>query len=332
MFAHTPGKVFNGDTGDVACDHYHRYKEDVALMRSVGLKGYRLSISWPRVLPTGVGSVNEAGLSFYDRLVDELLKNGIEPYVTLFHWDFPLELYYQGSWLNRDSVNWFADYAGIMARRLGDRVHNWMTFNEPAVFTVLGYMEGIHAPGDRMNRAAGLRVAHHVLVAHGLASQAMRAAQPTGTRIGIASNGAAVIPQSESDADIDAARTAMFNNPQTTLWDHAWWCDPIMFGRYPDQFLAEVEAEMPAWLPERSADHSSAVRFLRLERLSRRIRSNRRQRRTRHRGCPDWSRPDAVPLARHAGSALLGGAFPARALSSARDRHRKRPVEPGLGA
>ena len=176
-FSHTPGRVRNGDTGDVACDHYHRYRDDVALMAELGLGAYRFSVSWPRVQPTGIGAVNEAGLDFYDRLVDELLAHGIEPYVTLYHWDLPQALEDAGGWPVRATAEAFADYAGIVAARLGDRVRSIATLNEPWVAADHGYRAGAHAPG-RTDPAAAIAAAHHLLVAHGLAMRAIRAAAP----------------------------------------------------------------------------------------------------------------------------------------------------------
>ncbi|HOS43227.1 MAG TPA: family 1 glycosylhydrolase, partial [Armatimonadota bacterium] len=147
VFCRREGAVHGGQNGDVACGHYHRYAEDVALMRDIGLTGYRFSISWPRVLPEGVGRVNDAGLAFYDRLVDSLLAAGVTPYITLFHWDFPFELYCKGGWLNRDSAAWFAEYARVVTERLSDRVRHWMTLNEPQCFVTLGHSAAVHAPG-----------------------------------------------------------------------------------------------------------------------------------------------------------------------------------------
>jgi beta-glucosidase len=244
-FAHRPGKTYNGHTGDVACDHYHRYPEDVTLMYEIGLAAYRLSLSWSRILPQGIGSVNEKGLAFYDRLIDELLANNIEPYVTLFHWDLPLALYQRGGWLNRDSSDWFASYAEAVARVLGDRVRFWMTMNEPSVFTVLGHLFGIHAPGDQRSPAEGFRIAHHVLMAHGKASQALRAAHP-GSQISMAGNGRIGIPQTRSQSDIDAARKYTFDTTNPELWQLNWWTDPVMFGSYPAEGLKTVEAILPA--------------------------------------------------------------------------------------
>lgn len=244
-FAHRPGQVFNGDTGDAACDHYHRYREDVGLMRQIGLQGYRLSLSWSRILPEGVGFLNEPGLEFYDRLIDELLANNIQPYVTLFHWDFPLKLYYRGGWLNRDVSDWFAEYTEIVVRALGDRVRHWMTVNEPSVFTGLGHLMGIHAPGDRLTPADGLRIAHHVLMAHGKAAQVIRAHRPD-ARISIASNCTIGIPLIETPTEIEAARQYTFDATSDPIWRHNWWNDPIMFGAYPADALKVFEPMMPA--------------------------------------------------------------------------------------
>ena len=176
-FAHAPGRVRNGDTGDVACDHYHRYREDVALVAELGLDAYRFSVSWPRVLPDGTGAVNRAGLDFYDRLVDELLGKAIAPHLTLYHWDLPQALEDRGGWPVRSTAEAFAAYADIVARRLGDRLASIATLNEPWCAAHLGYGTGLHAPG-RTDPAAAGAAAHHLLVGHGLAMQAIRAAAP----------------------------------------------------------------------------------------------------------------------------------------------------------
>lgn len=185
-FSHTPGKVENGDTGDVACDHYHRFLEDIALMRQIGLKAYRFSVSWPRILPAGAGKVNPAGLDFYDRLVDALCAANIEPFITLHHWDYPQVLYNEGGWLKRDNLAYFADYATIIVKRLGDRIKRWTTFNEPSVIAFCGYFDGSHAPGEVDPRKT-YQVAHNLMVAHGLAVQAIRACRPD-LQVGIVLN------------------------------------------------------------------------------------------------------------------------------------------------
>ena len=164
-FVHTPGTIEDGTTGDVACDHVHRMHEDVGLMADLGLNAYRFSISWPRVLPTGTGAVNEAGLAFYDRLVDTLLEKGIEPFPTLYHWDLPQALQDAGGWVARSTVDAFSEYAEIVSRKLGDRVKHWITLNEPFVSAIIGHLEGRHAPGHRSEREA-LAATHHLLLAH----------------------------------------------------------------------------------------------------------------------------------------------------------------------
>jgi len=186
-FSETAGATVDGDTGAVACDHYHRWREDVGLMRRLGANAYRFSVAWPRILPGGTGAVNAKGLDFYDRLVDELVGAGITPNLTLYHWDLPVALHDRGGWLNRDIAGWFADYAVAVARRLGDRVKMWGTLNEPAVFVVFGHDVGRHAPGERRPRRDSLLCAHNALRAHAAAVQALRAAV-TAPRIGYALN------------------------------------------------------------------------------------------------------------------------------------------------
>jgi beta-glucosidase len=237
MFCRRPGTVWGGESGDVACDHYNRYKEDVALMKLLGIQGYRFSVSWPRVLPEGVGAVNEPGLAFYDKLVDELLAAGIVPYVTLFHWDYPYELYCRGGWLNRDSSDWFADYTRLVTDRLGDRVKHWMTLNEPQCFIGLGLQSGQHAPGDKLGLHEVLRAGHHALIAHGKAVQVLRARTKGPCQIGYAPVGCAKIPATESQADIEATRQAMFSVTAPNCWNNTWWMDPLFFGRYPEDGL-----------------------------------------------------------------------------------------------
>jgi beta-glucosidase len=225
-FAHRPGAISNGDTGDVACDHYHRYKEDVAIMRNIGLDAYRFSISWPRVLPTGRGPVNEPGLDFYDRLVDELLASGIEPYITLYHWDLPLELERRGGWRSPDIRGLFAEYATIMAERLGDRVKNWITLNEPWMFVFIGHLLGMHAPGYK-NPWKAMRVLHNALCSHGMAVQAIKAERPNSS-VGITLSLSPVEPATNTDKDREAAHRA-------DLFMNRLLLDPV-FGRgYPTE-------------------------------------------------------------------------------------------------
>jgi beta-glucosidase len=227
-FTAEPGRVVNGETAEVACDHYHRYREDVALMKQLGVDAYRFSISWSRVLPTGGGEVNQRGLDFYERLVDELLGAGIKPAVTLFHWDLPQALEDKGGWLERDTALRLADYAAVVGQRLGDRVHMWMPLNEPMVFSMFGYATGYHAPGKTLGFGA-LPVVHHALLGHGLAAQALRAAGCA--NIGIASNHAPTWAASDSDEDLEAAR--MYDT--LINWTYA---DPILRGEYPDPLIS----------------------------------------------------------------------------------------------
>ena len=233
-FSHTPGRVERGETGDVACDHYHRLDEDVALMRELGLTSYRFSISWPRIQPSGRGSVNSKGLDFYQRLVDSLLEAGIRPFPTLYHWDLPQALEDEGGWPNRDLAGCFADYAGLMVDALGDRVHTWLIFNEPWIFTLLGYMIGIHAPG-RTGFETFARASHTVALAQGDAFRAMRASNGA-LEIGSAFSMSHCEPVGDDDRDADAAeRYHRFSN--------VWFLEPALLGRYPDAFQSGIPNE-----------------------------------------------------------------------------------------
>lgn len=227
-FCRTPGAVKGGDTGDVACDHYHRFAEDVALMQRMGVPAYRFSVAWPRVVPGGTGPVNAAGLDFYDRLVDALLAAGITPWATLYHWDLPQALQDRGGWPDRRTVGAFVDYADAVTRRLGDRVTRWITINEPWVICHLGHRTGEHAPG-LTDGAAMLRAAHHVLLAHGRAVPVIRANSP-GCEVGITLNLQPVYPASCSMWDVEAARKVDADM-------NRWWLDPL-FGRgYPSDHV-----------------------------------------------------------------------------------------------
>ncbi|MFY1694900.1 GH1 family beta-glucosidase [Solwaraspora sp. WMMA2101] len=231
-FSHTPGKVLGGDSGDVACDHYHRYRDDVGLMAELGLKSYRFSVSWPRVQPGGSGAANQAGLDFYRRLVDELLGQGIEPWLTLYHWDLPQPLEDAGGWPARDTAARFADYAELVHAALGDRVRYWTTLNEPWCSAFLGYGSGVHAPGVT-DGAASVRAAHHLMLGHGLAVQAMRAARPD-HEFGVTLNLYAVSPQSDSAADVDAAR-------RIDGLANRIFLDPVLRGEYPVDVVADLQ-------------------------------------------------------------------------------------------
>lgn len=240
-FSHTPGTVDNGDTGDVACDHYHRYAEDVALMRRLGLRAYRFSISWPRVIPRGRGAPNPAGLDFYDRLVDALLAAEIQPFATLYHWDLPQALQDEGGWGSRATVEAFAEYAALMARRLGDRVRAWITINEPQVVAFAGHKSGQHAPGLKDEKLA-LQVAHHLLVAHGLAAQAIRAVHPQ-AQIGIALNLWPVEPASDVPEDRAEAE-------RRWRQDNAWFLEPLFYQRYPQEIWEAYGDKAPRIAPD----------------------------------------------------------------------------------
>jgi len=242
-FLRTPGLTKDGDTGDVACDHYQRMEDDVALMKRLGLTAYRFSIAWGRVLPEGRGRVNEAGLGFYERLVDTLLANGIEPMATLFHWDLPTALDDRGGWLNPDVADWFADYASVMFRRLDDRVKLWATLNEPWVVTDGGYLHGALAPGHK-NRFEAPIASHHLLRSHGKAVQAYRAIGKH--QVGLVVNIEPKYPASTSAQDLAATRRAeAYMNRQ--------YLDPVFHGRYPEE-MAEIFGEAwPDW-PQQDFD------------------------------------------------------------------------------
>jgi beta-glucosidase len=229
-FSRTPSATKDGMTGDVACDHYHRYREDVALMQSLGLGAYRFSAAWPRILPLGRGAVNARGLDFYSRLVDCLLEHGIEPFVTLYHWDLPQRLQDEGGWTNRTTVDAFAEYADLVSRHLGDRVKHWITHNEPWCASHLGHRTGIHAPGLRDWRAA-LEAAHHLLLSHGVAVPVIRANAP-GAEVGITLNMSPVVPASRSAEDYDTYRhfDGCLNR---------WFLDPLYRGHYPADVLGD---------------------------------------------------------------------------------------------
>ncbi|MGY8827099.1 MAG: GH1 family beta-glucosidase [Candidatus Latescibacterota bacterium] len=246
MMCRQKGRVYGGHTGEVAIDHYHRYKEDVALMKEMGLMAYRLSISWPRVLPEGVGSVNEAGLAFYDRLIDELLAAEITPYVTLFHWDFPHDLYCRGGWLNPQSPEWFAEYSEVVVDKLSDRVQNWMTLNEPQCFIGLSLQEGIHAPGDKLGLEEVLLAGHHALLAHGRSVQVIRARAKADPVVGYAPTGTIVSPADEDDPEnVEAARRAMYAVNNKNCWNISWWSDPVILGHYPEDGLSTYGSAVP---------------------------------------------------------------------------------------
>ncbi|GGO65256.1 GH1 family beta-glucosidase [Nonomuraea cavernae] len=233
-FAHEPGRVRDGHTGDVACDHYHRWREDLGLLTDLGVNAYRFSIAWPRIQPDGAGAPNPAGLGFYERLVDGLLAAGITPVPTLFHWDLPQALEDRGGWLDRDTAERFSEYAGVVAERLADRVPMWITLNEPFVHMAFGYGMGVHAPGRALLLDA-LPVAHHQLLGHGLAVQALRAAGAG--QVLITNNCTPVWPASDSEEDLAAA--AAYDALHNRLFN-----DPVLLGSYPDLSAYGTEVEV----------------------------------------------------------------------------------------
>ncbi|MEU1836872.1 GH1 family beta-glucosidase [Micromonospora chersina] len=230
-FSHTEGRTVAGHTGDVACDHYHRMPDDVRLMADLGLKSYRFSVSWSRVQPGGAGAVNAEGMDFYRRLVDELLGHGIEPWLTLYHWDLPQPLEDAGGWPARDTAGRFADYAQLVADALGDRVKYFTTFNEPWCSAFLGYGSGVHAPG-RSDGADAVRAGHHLMLGHGLAVQALRAARPE-AQLGITVNLYPVTPATDSPEDADAAR-------RIDGLANRFFLDPVLRGAYPADLTADL--------------------------------------------------------------------------------------------
>jgi len=245
-FCHTPGRIFGDHTGDVACDHYHRLDEDIALMKRIGLKAYRFSIAWSRILPQGTGAVNTAGLDFYDRLVDGLLAADIAPWATLFHWDLPRALHDQGGWLNERSPEWFHDYAAAVATRLGDRVKDWMTFNEPQCTVALGLENGLHAPGHKLTRRELMRAWHNLHKAHGRGVQALRRHCTTQVRIGYAPTSRERIPVSGSKADLEAAQRAYWHDLRGNgFWSAALSADLVYLGKYPKEAFELWGPDMP---------------------------------------------------------------------------------------
>src|ERR1700733_10511871 len=235
-FSHTPGKTFQGETGDVADDSYHLYKEDIKLLKNLGVSVYRFSISWSRIFPDGTGQPNEKGLAYYQRVVDELLKNNIAPYITLFHWDLPQAL--PGGWQSRDTSKAFADYAGYVSKNLSDRVGHFFTINEFTCFTDLGYKTGKFAPGLKLPDAQVNQIRHHAVLAHGMAVQAIRANAKSGTQIGLAENAKVFVPVIETHEQIAAARFA-------TREENAPFLTAVMEGKYTDGYLQREGANSP---------------------------------------------------------------------------------------
>ncbi len=254
-FSHTPGKTHNGDTGDVADDYYHRYSEDIALMKDLGLKTCRFSIAWSRIFPTGTGQPNQQGLDFYRRMVDALLAAGIQPYCTLYHWDLPQSLQDRGGWENRDTAKAFADYAGYTAGQLSDRIQHFMTMNEMRTFVELGYRDGTHAPGLKLDAKRVAQLNHFVVLGHGMAVQAIRAHARPGTRVGIADNTIPTVPAIETQEHIAAAHKAMRE-------ENAMFLTVLEEGRYTDLYLKRLGAAAPRFTPEEMKIIASPMDFV----------------------------------------------------------------------
>jgi len=234
-----PGKILDGSDGKTACDHYHRYEEDVALMAEHGIRNYRFSVSWPRILPEGTGQANEAGVVFYDRLIDCLLEHGIHPWMTIFHWDLPACLEEKGGWLNDQMPNWFAEYTGVLAERYGDRVKDFITINEPQCILGMGYMTGMFAPGLKLEVKDQITAAHNLLKSHGRACRVLRE-KVKDVRIGYAPCAAPAVPLDEANSlDVEAARKAYFAaGGDSPLFSVSWFSDPVVLGTYPEDGLA----------------------------------------------------------------------------------------------
>ncbi len=248
IYTKDPGHILEGHTGDIACDHYHHFREDIKLMKEMGIMAYRFSIDWSRVLPEGTGAVNEKGIAFYNELIDELVRYGIEPYITLYHWELPYELYKRGGWMNPQIVEWFGAYAKLVAERFSDRVRYFFTLNEPQCFIGLGFVTGEHAPGLKAPLRDTFEMAHQVMKAHGRAVQMLREYGKQPLLIGYAPTGSMCYPETDSKEDIEAARQMLFSmqpEDRNWTWSVAWWSDPILLGHYPEEGLVRYEAYLP---------------------------------------------------------------------------------------
>ena len=255
-FCRQPGRIANNDTGEKACDHYHLYKEDVQLMKKTGLKAYRFSIAWPRIFPKGEGKINQKGIDFYNRLIDELLKNDITPFVTLFHWDLPqaLEDRY-GGWRSKEVSRLFSEYAEVVTKHYSDRVENWITINEIMCFTILAHKLDVLAPGKREPDKVTNQTVHNALLGHGLAVNAIRQSAKLAPRIGIVENLVATWPLHDTQEHIDAARKAWIDKNQQRLF-------PLFTGRYSDELLHELGPDTPEYTPEEMKIISSQCDFI----------------------------------------------------------------------
>lgn len=275
-FCRKPGNIRDHSSGEVACEHLKNWKQDVGLMSQIGLQSYRFSISWTRILPNGIGEINQEGIDFYDRLIDELLEKNILPFITLFHWDLPEALEKQGGWLNPEIAKWFGEYSGILSERFSDRVSNWFTLNEPQCFIGLGYYSGSKAPGFKLEVKDCLLALHHSLLAHGHSVRALRANAKKPIKIGPVPTGSVAYPAVDTPANSDVAYKATFNvfgseedkhmyhrwkSPVNPLWNIAWYTDPIFLGEYPEQGIEVLGNNVPKYTDEEMAIISEPVDF-----------------------------------------------------------------------
>jgi len=247
-FCSIKGRIFDGHTGEVACDHYHRYKEDVAMMKKLGIKAYRFSVAWARIFPDGIGRINPKGVEFYHNLIDELIKNGIEPYMTIFHWDLPLALADRGGWLNDDISKWFGEYTRFLAKEYGSKVKHFITINEPQCVIGLGLQQGVHAPGEKLSPRDVLRATHNLLKAHGEAVKELREICPD-VKVGIAPTAGVALPVSENEKDIEVARRRYFDllplDKDGYVWSVSLFLDPIILGDYPTKYYEIYKDALP---------------------------------------------------------------------------------------
>lgn len=247
-FCREEGKIFDDHTGDIACDHYHRYKEDIKAMKEMGVKGYRFSLNWARILPNGTGYKNQKGIDFYNNIINELIKNDIIPYITLYHWELPYELHKKGGWLNEEIIDWFAEYAAVVAEEFSDRVKYFITLNEPQCFVGLGYLQGNHAPGLKIQIKDTFQIIHNALRAHGRAVIALREHAKKDIEIGYAPTGPMFYPATDREEDINAAREQLFSLPDDMsnwTWNVSWFSDPVFLGNYPEEGLKKYKKYLP---------------------------------------------------------------------------------------
>lgn len=247
-FCDTPGKIWGDCKPEPSCDFYHRYKEDIAIMKEIGIQAFRFSLSWPRILPKGIGYVNQEGVDFYNNVIDELLRNGIEPYITMYHWDYPEALQKKGGWVNPESVEWFAEYASVVSREFSDRVKYFITLNEPQCFSGLSFLHGINAPGILLGKKDQFLQVHNMLKAHGRAVQELRANAKQDIKVGFAPTCGMPYPATDSPEDIEAARQVMFGcnkDMSNWTWTVSWFSDPVFLGKYPEDGLELYKEYLP---------------------------------------------------------------------------------------